>query len=249
MSALLYFMMKNKEPVVKLLLEQPGIDVNILFTSKTPLLFAYTTRFNISSNIIKLLLEHKDTNVNFQDSHGLSALHYQSNKPESYINKDKLKLLLQHGADMFLENKIHETPIELVTRRWGVSGLKIFVDHIITSNNPQRILKRCIYKQTKRRPIVTHILPVLLWIVKDKLPENDFSYWNNTNKVYHFLKWLMDYMVEHNRVNIFSRMVLQTEVPFVEGKTGHIGSKNILYYLVKRNYSNLVDQILKTTRN
>ena len=120
MSALLYFMMKNKEPVVKLLLEQPGIDVNILFTSETPLLFAYTTRFNISSNIIKLLLEHKDTNVNFQDSHGLSALHYQSNKPESYINKDKLKLLLQHGADMFLENKIHETPIELVTRRWGI---------------------------------------------------------------------------------------------------------------------------------
>ena len=247
MSALLYFMMKNKEPVVKLLLEQPGIDVNILFRSETPLLFAYTTRFNISSNIIKLLLQHKDTKVNFQDSYGLSALHYQSNKEESYINKEKLILLLQHGADMFLENDIHETPIELITRKWGMSGLKIFIDHIIRSDNPQRILKRCVTTQTNTIPIVTSILPVLLWVVKDKLPENDFSYWKNTNKVYNFFKWVMDYMITHNQVDLFSKIVLQTEIPFIEGKTGHIGSKNILYYLVIKNYPNLVDQILKKT--
>lgn len=247
-SALLYFMMKNKESVVKLLLEQPGIDVNILFTSKTPLLFAYTTRFNISTNIIKLLLQHKDTKVNFQDRHGFSALHYQSNKEESDINRDKLTLLLEHGADMFLENKIRVTPIELITRKWGVSGLKIFIEHIIASNDPQRILKRCIHEETKKRPIVKNILPILLWFVKNKLPENKFTYWNNTNKVHDFLKWLMDYMIEHNQVDLFSRIVLQTEVPFVEGKTGHVGSKNILYYLVIKNYPKLVDQILKTTK-
>ena len=63
-----------------------------------------------------------------------------------------------------------------------------------------------------------------------------------------FFKWLMDYMIEHNQVDLFSNLVLQTEIPFVEGKTGHIGSKNILYYLVIKNYPKLVDQVLKTTK-
>ena len=70
MSALLYFMMKNKRTCCKTFIRTTGIDVNILFTSETPLLFAYTTRSNISTNIIKLLLQHKDTKVNFQDRHG-----------------------------------------------------------------------------------------------------------------------------------------------------------------------------------
>ena len=45
---------------------------------------------------------------------------------------------------MFLENKIilRMTPIELVTRRWGVSGLKIFIEHIITSNHPQKNIEK-----------------------------------------------------------------------------------------------------------
>ena len=102
--------LKNQKDILKFLIKN-GADVNISYSSgMTPLIACckYTNNYKNSLPLIKILVEN-GANINAQDSHGNTALHYAikySDTPQS------VKYLIEHGADMDIENDSGWTPID-----------------------------------------------------------------------------------------------------------------------------------------
>jgi len=75
--------------IVKLLLSQPGIDVNITSRSYTPLMIA--AEFG-KTEVVKLLLSHPDVDINCQNENGFTALFLAIYNE----HKEIVELLLKH---------------------------------------------------------------------------------------------------------------------------------------------------------
>lgn len=94
---------------IKLLVEH-GADIDPVTEDETPFLSAVKgSHFRAA----QALLEH-GANVNFQDSHGRTALHYMLKKES---DKRHFRMLLRHGARGDLQNAEGHTAAEIMSRK------------------------------------------------------------------------------------------------------------------------------------
>jgi ankyrin repeat protein len=94
------------------MLIERGANVNLLCNGRAPLHTAALMKRGKDSKMIVLLLSH-GAKVNLQDSSGRTALHFACARRRDPL----VKLLLDSGADIDIENEYHQTPAELVKHR------------------------------------------------------------------------------------------------------------------------------------
>ncbi len=92
------------------LLVKHGATIDPITEDETPFLSAVkTSHFGAAAR----LLRH-GANVNFQDSKGLTALHYALRKDSAPKHGE---MLVRHGADPALRARDGKSPLDLVARR------------------------------------------------------------------------------------------------------------------------------------
>lgn len=92
------------------LLVKHGATIDPITEDETPFLSAVkTSHFGAAAR----LLRH-GANVNFQDSKGLTALHYALRKDSA---PKHVEMLVRHGADPALRARDGKSPLDLVARR------------------------------------------------------------------------------------------------------------------------------------
>jgi ankyrin repeat protein len=92
------------------LLVEHGATIDPVAEDETPFLSAVkTSHFAAAQRLL-----HHGANVNFQDSKGLTALHYALRKdsPPKHV-----EMLMRHGADPSLRARDGKSPLDLVSRR------------------------------------------------------------------------------------------------------------------------------------
>jgi len=101
---------KDQNKLIKLVSILPPEDINRQKNRDTSLILA--SYFGITE-MVKLLLEHKDIAVNIQDSHGWTALICATYKRHAEI----VKLLLEHkDIDINIQNYNGETALIIATK-------------------------------------------------------------------------------------------------------------------------------------
>jgi ankyrin repeat protein len=100
------------------LLVKHGATIDPVAEDETPFLSAVKTSHFAAA---ERLLRH-GADVNFQDSKGLTALHYALRKdsPPKHV-----EMLMRHGADPSLRAKDGKSPLDLVTRRRDKTYLEL----------------------------------------------------------------------------------------------------------------------------
>lgn len=143
-----------------LTLMERGANVNQLCNGRAPLHTASLMKRGKDSKMIVHLLDH-GADVNIQDSTGWTALHFACARRRDPL----VKLLLQSGANMDIENEHHQTPIELVKHRESPPCTieKMLNDHARIT------FRRCTYESLLELalPMSQTKLPayVVLWII------------------------------------------------------------------------------------
>jgi len=100
---------KDDTAAIKLLVEH-GADIDPVAEDETPFLSAVKGNHFRAA---QALLEH-GANVNFQDSHGMSALHYMLKKDS---DKRHFRMLLRYGARGDLQNAVGDTAAEIMSKK------------------------------------------------------------------------------------------------------------------------------------
>jgi ankyrin repeat protein len=100
---------KDDVAAITVLLEH-GAEIDPVTENETPFLSAVK---NSHFRAAEALLE-RGANVNFQDSHGMTALHYMLKKDS---DKRHFRMLLRHGARGDLKDKQGKTAAEIMSRK------------------------------------------------------------------------------------------------------------------------------------
>ena len=113
----------DQDKLIKLISILPPEDINRQKNRDTALILA--SYFGITE-IVKLLLEHKDIDVDIQDSHGWTALICATNERNTEI----VKLLLEHkDIDINIQNYNGKTALMIAFRKGHTEIVKLLENH------------------------------------------------------------------------------------------------------------------------
>lgn len=129
----------NRKDIVKVLLENPKVKVNLADkTSYTPLHCAIRSKVTSDTEILKLLLE-AGANIEKKTKTGKSSLHLAAFDCNTAI----IKLLLDYGARVNVLDKENQTPLDLAIKicpKYNRVAVKFLLDAgaLVFSDYPKR---------------------------------------------------------------------------------------------------------------
>ncbi|PAF41756.1 ankyrin repeat domain-containing protein [Helicobacter sp. 11S02596-1] len=119
---------KNNMDILYLLINR-GADINALSHGETAL--HKVVQFG-NLKFAQILLK-EGANPNIKDSiRGNTPLHYAVSKQD----KNMISLLMQHGADMYIENNNGDTPARYILSKVNVPAMKVGNNDIVLSSSP-----------------------------------------------------------------------------------------------------------------
>lgn len=121
MTALHIAVSKNYSNIVQVLLERPGIDINVKDnTGKTPIFYALEK----GNNCLSLLFSHPEIDVNAVSVDGQTPLHVAVNR----MNMSAVLLLLSSPViDVSISDKNGSTPLKAATRKNFNEGIAVLM--------------------------------------------------------------------------------------------------------------------------
>ena len=109
---------RGKEDEVRSLLLRQNASVDYVGQSKMSTLIVAIKRHLLSDDTVRMLFEASDprspsaVDVNHKDAQGFTALHWAAWNKNAAI----CSLLMEHGANMHVENKYRKTPLDLAAK-------------------------------------------------------------------------------------------------------------------------------------
>lgn len=136
-TSLHYACEKSNTEIVKLLLEQPSININIKnFQRKTPLHISCEIQNNFE--IIRLLLEHPNINTGMLDQYERTPLHLACSIGYLDNNLSLFKLLVNKSSSCInIRDSYYQTPLKILSKSSVIPLLKILLENPNIQNTVQ----------------------------------------------------------------------------------------------------------------